>query len=167
MAWSGKDLKMAKITVSSPNHPTFKIEDAFSSNFPDYVPASPNYFPASSRNISPDSSNDFTKYLLATLVFSHLHDDPYIEVMQAYEATNELPIHPLQAHIASPTIVPPVLPPSLLFDPRYFFVPEELLSPKKQIHPPSSSSTTLSNSTWKQACILVPPSFSVYTPTLP
>ncbi|GKD26676.1 reverse transcriptase domain-containing protein, partial [Tanacetum coccineum] len=28
----------------------------------------------------------------------------------------------------------PVLPPSLLFDPRYFFVPEELLPPKKQIH---------------------------------
>ncbi|GKG15277.1 hypothetical protein Tco_0354877, partial [Tanacetum coccineum] len=60
-----------------------------------------------------------------------------------------------------------VLPPSLLFDPQYFFVPEELLPPKKQIHSPSSSSTTLSNSYWKQACILVPPSFSTYTPTLP
>ncbi|GJY73045.1 ribonuclease H-like domain-containing protein [Tanacetum coccineum] len=58
----------------------------------------------------------------------------------------------------------PVLPPSLLFDPRYFFVPEELLPPKKQIH---SSSTTLSNSSRNQTCNLVSPSFSVYTPTPP
>nr|GFB51500.1 hypothetical protein [Tanacetum cinerariifolium] len=95
--------------MSSPNHPTFKIEDAFFFNFPDYVLASPNYFPASSGNTSHDSSNDFTKYLLATLVFSPLHDDPYMEVMQAYDATNELPIPPLQAPIASPTVVPSVL----------------------------------------------------------
>nr|GEZ94651.1 reverse transcriptase domain-containing protein [Tanacetum cinerariifolium] len=60
-----------------------------------------------------------------------------------------------------------VLPPSPLFDPRYFFVPEELLPPKKQIHPPSSSLTTLSNSSRKQACILVTPSFSTYNPTPP
>ncbi|GJT35826.1 hypothetical protein Tco_0926245 [Tanacetum coccineum] len=60
-----------------------------------------------------------------------------------------------------------VLPPSLLFDPRYFFVPEQLLLPKKQIYSPSSSSTTLSNSSRKQAYNLEPPSFSVYTPTPP
>ncbi|GKF45584.1 hypothetical protein Tco_0135386 [Tanacetum coccineum] len=29
--------------MSSPNHPTFDIEDAFSSNFPDYIPASSDY----------------------------------------------------------------------------------------------------------------------------
>ncbi|GJY26347.1 hypothetical protein Tco_0401073 [Tanacetum coccineum] len=29
--------------MSSPSHPTSNIEDAFSSNFPDYIPASPNY----------------------------------------------------------------------------------------------------------------------------
>ncbi|GJX87617.1 hypothetical protein Tco_0339631 [Tanacetum coccineum] len=29
--------------MSSPNHPTSDIEDAFSSNFPDYIPASPDY----------------------------------------------------------------------------------------------------------------------------
>nr|GEZ41304.1 reverse transcriptase domain-containing protein [Tanacetum cinerariifolium] len=29
--------------MSSPNHSTSDIEDAFSSNFPDYIPASPNY----------------------------------------------------------------------------------------------------------------------------
>ncbi|GJU67801.1 hypothetical protein Tco_1254060 [Tanacetum coccineum] len=33
--------------MSSPNHPTSEIEDAFSSNFPDFIPASPDYVPAS------------------------------------------------------------------------------------------------------------------------
>ncbi|GKF58371.1 hypothetical protein Tco_0171908, partial [Tanacetum coccineum] len=46
----------------------------------------------------------------------------------------------------------------------YFFVPEELLPPKKQIH---SSSTMLSNSSRNQTCNLVSPSFSVYAPTSP
>ncbi|GJY64289.1 hypothetical protein Tco_0465749 [Tanacetum coccineum] len=71
--------------------------------------------------------------------------------------------------ITPPTILTPspVLPPSLLFDPRYFFVPEELLPPKKRIHSPSSSSTTLSNSSRNQTCDLVSPSSSVYTPTPP
>ncbi|GJU47549.1 hypothetical protein Tco_1204815 [Tanacetum coccineum] len=55
-----------------------------------------------------------------------------------------------------------VLPPSLLFDPRYFFVPEELLPPKKRICSPSSSSTTLSNPSRNQTCDLVSPSSSVY-----
>ncbi|GJZ14033.1 hypothetical protein Tco_0549263 [Tanacetum coccineum] len=45
MARSGTDLKMAKLVMSSPNHPTSNIEDAFSSNFPDYIPASPDYVP--------------------------------------------------------------------------------------------------------------------------
>ncbi|GJU77532.1 hypothetical protein Tco_1274602 [Tanacetum coccineum] len=39
MARSGTDLKMAKLTMSSPNHPTSNVEDAFSSNFPNYLPA--------------------------------------------------------------------------------------------------------------------------------
>ncbi|GJU78971.1 hypothetical protein Tco_1276041 [Tanacetum coccineum] len=53
--------------MSSSNHPIIvpsdsDIEDAFSStNDLDYFPATP-------RNTSPDSSNDLTKYLLATLV---------------------------------------------------------------------------------------------------
>nr|GEU92995.1 retrovirus-related Pol polyprotein from transposon TNT 1-94 [Tanacetum cinerariifolium] len=67
------------------------------------------YFLATPGNTSPDSSNDLTKYLLATLVFSPLHDDSYMEVMQAYDATNELPIPPLEAPIASPIVMPPVL----------------------------------------------------------
>ncbi|GKA75840.1 hypothetical protein Tco_0782218 [Tanacetum coccineum] len=40
--------------MSSSNHPTSDIEDAFSSNFPNYTPTSPDYFPASSRNIFSD-----------------------------------------------------------------------------------------------------------------
>nr|GEV63151.1 hypothetical protein [Tanacetum cinerariifolium] len=51
--------------MSSPNHPTSDIEDAFSLNFHDY-------FPATSGNNSLNFSDDFTKYLLATLVFSPL-----------------------------------------------------------------------------------------------
>ncbi|GJT47113.1 hypothetical protein Tco_0955828 [Tanacetum coccineum] len=47
MARSGTDLKMAKLTMSSPNHPTSEIEDAFSSKFPDFISASPDYVPAS------------------------------------------------------------------------------------------------------------------------
>ncbi|GJZ35589.1 reverse transcriptase domain-containing protein [Tanacetum coccineum] len=93
--------------MSSSNHPIIvpsdsDIDDVFSSlNVLDYFPATPG-------NTSPDSSNDLTKYLLATLVFSPLHDDPYMEIMQAYDVTdNELPIPPLQAPIAPPTVVSP------------------------------------------------------------
>ncbi|GJS74533.1 hypothetical protein Tco_0707374 [Tanacetum coccineum] len=82
--------------MSSSNHPIIvpsesDIEDAFSStNVPDYFPATPG-------NTSPDSSNDLTKYLLATLVFSPLDDDLYMEIMQAYDATdNELHFFPLE-----------------------------------------------------------------------
>nr|GEU90535.1 hypothetical protein [Tanacetum cinerariifolium] len=123
------------ITISSPNHPTFNNEDAFSFNFP-------NYFPATRGNTSPDSSNDLTKYLLATLVFSPLHDDLYMEVMLAYDATNELPIPPLQAPIASPTVMPPVLS---LFDSRDF-LPLEEISPPKDAETPVESSIPVSSS---------------------
>nr|GFA05097.1 hypothetical protein [Tanacetum cinerariifolium] len=150
-------------TISSPNHPTTNIEEAFSSNFPDYITASPKYFPASPRNISSDPPDNLSKYLFASLAISPFHN------VQTYNVvTNEPPIPP-QDHITPATILTPslVLPPSPLFDPRHFFVPKELLPPKKQIHPASSSLTTLSNSSRKQACILVPPSFSTYTPTPP
>ncbi|GKB24601.1 hypothetical protein Tco_0864002 [Tanacetum coccineum] len=33
--------------MSSPSHPTSNIKDAFSFNFPDYIPALPDYVPAS------------------------------------------------------------------------------------------------------------------------
>ncbi|GJU01096.1 hypothetical protein Tco_1111434 [Tanacetum coccineum] len=92
----------------------FDVEDAFSStNTPDYTPASPDYSPASPGNTSPDPSDDLSKYLLASLAISPFHDDPYMKVMQAYNATsNESPIPLPQAPIAPPT----VLPPSLVFE---------------------------------------------------
>nr|GEV74097.1 hypothetical protein [Tanacetum cinerariifolium]GEW20793.1 hypothetical protein [Tanacetum cinerariifolium] len=84
------------------------VEDAFSSTHsPDYIPASPDYFSASSKNNSFDPLEDLSKYLLASLVISPFHDDPYIKVMQAYNATsNESPIPTPQAPIAPPTILP-------------------------------------------------------------
>nr|GEU82944.1 hypothetical protein [Tanacetum cinerariifolium] len=85
-----------------------------------------NYFSASPRNISPDSSNDFTKYHLDILVFSPLHDDSKIEVIQAYDA-----ISPPQVVIALPTILPPspVLSLSPMSDSQYLF-PSKEISPK-------------------------------------
>ncbi|GKD54655.1 hypothetical protein Tco_1288042 [Tanacetum coccineum] len=97
------------------------IEDAFSStNTPDYTPTSPDYFPASSRNTFSDPSEDLSKDLLASLAISPFYDDPYMKVMQTYNATNnESPIPPPRASIAPPTVLPPslVLPSSPLFDP--------------------------------------------------
>ncbi|GKA61267.1 hypothetical protein Tco_0760674 [Tanacetum coccineum] len=58
MAYSGTDIKMAKLVMSSPNHPSSDIEDDFSSNIPDYISASPDYFPASPGNTSSESSNN-------------------------------------------------------------------------------------------------------------
>ncbi|GJR97218.1 hypothetical protein Tco_0269392 [Tanacetum coccineum] len=102
-----------------------------------------------------------------TLVFSSFYNNTYLKNVQAFYA-KESPISSPDP-ITSPAILTPfpVLPPSLLFDPRYFFVPEELLPPKKQIHSPSSSSTTLFNSSRNQTCNLVSPSSSVYTSTPP
>nr|GFB54772.1 hypothetical protein [Tanacetum cinerariifolium] len=93
-------------------------------------------------NTSPDSSNDLTKYILATLVFLPLHDDLYMEVMQAYDATNELNIPLLQAPIASPTVIPLVLS---LFDSQDFLPPEEI-SPPKYAMTPIESSISVSSS---------------------
>nr|GEV70156.1 hypothetical protein [Tanacetum cinerariifolium] len=153
--------------MSSPNHPISNIEDAFSLNFLDFIPASPDYVPTLSRKTYFSSSNSFGVVPISSPSLSLFHNDPYMKVLQSFYA-KESPIPPPNT-ITPPVILTlsPVLPPSPLFDPRYFFVPEKLLPPKKQIHPPSSSSITLSNSFQKQAYILVPPSFSTYTPTLP
>ncbi|GJU43914.1 hypothetical protein Tco_1201180 [Tanacetum coccineum] len=120
--------------MSSPNHPTSNIEDAFSSNFPDYIPASPNYVPASpGKTYSSSSNNSFGLVPIASPTLSLFHDDPYMKVMHAYYA-KELPIPP-------PTIVPPSLMLSPMFNPQEFFLPKELLPLKKRGHDRSSSST--------------------------
>nr|GEV16565.1 hypothetical protein [Tanacetum cinerariifolium] len=156
--------------MSSPTHPTpSDVDEEYtfpSANILNYTLTLPNYFLATPGNISSDflenSKNDEIPP-----VFLPFYNNPYLKDMQAFYA-KESPIPPPDP--ITPLVIltsSSVLSPSPLFDPRYFFVPEELSPPKKQIHPPSSSSTTLSNSSWKQACILVPPSFSTYTPTPP
>nr|GEX77081.1 hypothetical protein [Tanacetum cinerariifolium] len=153
--------------MSSSNRPTSNIKDAFFANFLDFIPAFPDYVPTSLGNTYASSSNSFGVVPIASPSLLLFHNDPYMKVLQEFYA-KESPIPPPDP-ITPPTILTSslVLPPSLLFDPRYFFVPEEFLPPKKQFYPPSSSSTTLSNSSRMQDCILVPPSFSTYTPTLP
>ncbi|GKF74432.1 hypothetical protein Tco_0220764, partial [Tanacetum coccineum] len=99
--------------MSSPNHPTTDIKDAFSSNFSNYTTASPNYFPVSPGNISPDPPDNLSKYLLASLAILPFHD------MQAYNVVANKPPIPPQDPITPLTILTPspVLLPSLLFDP--------------------------------------------------
>ncbi|GJW40407.1 hypothetical protein Tco_0066252 [Tanacetum coccineum] len=87
--------------LSFPSYPIIiladsDVEDTFSSTHsPDYIPASPDYFPASPGNTSPNFLDDLTKNLLASLALLPFYDDPYMKVMQAYDATdNELPIPP-------------------------------------------------------------------------
>ncbi|GJV89598.1 hypothetical protein Tco_1533536 [Tanacetum coccineum] len=66
--------------MSSPNHPTSNIEDAFSSNFPDYIPASPDYVPASpGKTYSSSSNNSFGLVPIASPTLSLFHDDPYMK----------------------------------------------------------------------------------------
>nr|GEY30975.1 hypothetical protein [Tanacetum cinerariifolium] len=146
--------------MSSPNHHTSNIEDAFSSNFPDYMPASSDYVSASSgKTYSSSLNNSFGLVSIASPTLSLFHDDPYIKVMHAYYAKESL--------IPPPSIVPPSLMLSPIFNPQELFVPKELLPPKEQVSYLTSSPTDSSNPSRKQACILVPPSFLAYTPTLP
>ncbi|GKE86298.1 hypothetical protein Tco_1560040, partial [Tanacetum coccineum] len=98
--------------MSSPNYPTSNIEDAFSSNFPNYIPASPNNVPASPGKTYSSSSN----YSFGLV--------------------------PIESPIQPPTIVPPSTMLSPMFNPQEFFLPEEILSPKKQGHNQSFSSTS-------------------------
>ncbi|GJX59579.1 hypothetical protein Tco_0290969 [Tanacetum coccineum] len=150
--------------MSSPNHSTFDIKDAFSSmNILNYTSVSSDYFPTSSESSSFNSSENSKDNMIPSVI-SPFYNNPCLKDVQAFYA-KESPISPPDP-ITPPAILTPspVLPPSLLFDPRYFFVPEELLPPKNSS---SSSSTTLYNSSWNQTYDLVSPSSSVYTPTPP
>nr|GEU83676.1 hypothetical protein [Tanacetum cinerariifolium] len=116
--------------MSSPNHPTSNIEDAFSSNFLDYLLASSDSVPASSRKTYSISSNSLGVVPIASPSVSLFHDDPYMKIMNAYYAEK------------SPIPPPIITPSSSMPNPQEFFLPEELLSPKKQGHDQSSSSTS-------------------------
>ncbi|GJR32495.1 hypothetical protein Tco_1108727 [Tanacetum coccineum] len=105
--------------MSSSSHPTSNVKDAFSSNFPNYLPASPDYFPASLRNTYSSSSNSFGVVPIASPTLSLFHDDPYMKVMQAFYAEK------------SPILPPTIIPQSSMLNPQEFFLPEELLPPNK------------------------------------
>nr|GEU65295.1 hypothetical protein [Tanacetum cinerariifolium] len=140
--------------MSTPNHLTSNIEDAFSSKFLDFIPASSDYVPTSPGKTYSSSSNSFGVVPIASPSLLLFYNDPYMKVLQAFYA-KESSIPPPNPIIPPVILTPsPVLPPSPLFDPRYFFVPKELLPPKKKIHPHSSSLTTLSNSSRNQAWVL-------------
>ncbi|GJW36984.1 putative reverse transcriptase domain-containing protein [Tanacetum coccineum] len=115
--------------MSSPNHPTSNMEDAFSSNFPNYLPASPDYIPTSPGKTYSSSSNSFGIVLLASPTLSLFHDDPYMKVLPAFYI-EKLPIPP-----------PTIIHPSSIPNPQEFFLPEEFLSPKKQGRSSSSTSS--------------------------
>ncbi|GJY00850.1 hypothetical protein Tco_0359002 [Tanacetum coccineum] len=147
--------------MSSPNRSTSDIEDAFSfMNILNYTSVSSDYFPASAGSNSFNSSENSTDNIIPP-VFSSFYNNPCLKDVQAFYA-KELPISS-----PDPITSQAILTPSLLLDPRYFFVLEELLPPKKRICSSSSSSTALSNSSLNQTSDLVSLSSSVYTPTPP
>nr|GEU42883.1 hypothetical protein [Tanacetum cinerariifolium] len=131
--------------MSSSTHPIIlydsDVEDAFSSiSIPNYTSALPKYSPASPENTFSDTSKDPSEDQLVPIAVLPFHDEPYIKVMQAYYAANELPIPPPLAPIAPPPF-PVLLPQS---NPQNFFLPEEILPPRKQAHFLSHSSADLS-----------------------
>nr|GEZ60842.1 hypothetical protein [Tanacetum cinerariifolium] len=116
--------------MSFPNHPTSNIEDAFSLNFQDFIPVSPDYVPASPGKTYSSSSNSFGVVPITSPSLLLLHDDPYIKVLKAFHTE------------ISPILPPIITPSSLMPNPQEFFLPEELLSPKKQGYDQSSFSTS-------------------------
>ncbi|GJS33248.1 hypothetical protein Tco_0531630 [Tanacetum coccineum] len=66
--------------MSSPNHPTSEIQDAFSSNFLDYIPAFADYVPASpGKTYSSSSNKSFGVVPIVSPTISLFHDDPYMK----------------------------------------------------------------------------------------
>nr|GEU92584.1 reverse transcriptase domain-containing protein [Tanacetum cinerariifolium] len=76
-------------------------------NIPNYTLASPNYSPASLGNTFSYTSEDPSEDQLVPIAISPFYDDPYMKVLQAYYATNELHIPPPPALIAPLTVLLP------------------------------------------------------------
>ncbi|GJR89377.1 hypothetical protein Tco_0213388 [Tanacetum coccineum] len=150
--------------MSSPNHSTSDLEDAFSSmNILNYTSVSSDYFSASSESSSFNSSENFKDNMIPP-VFSSFYNNPCLKDVQAFYA-KELPI-------SSPDLI---TPPAILTPSPYYhhqltirssniFVPEDYYHLRKRIHFPN---TCINFSSRNQTCDLVSPSSSVYTPTPP
>ncbi|GJY40010.1 reverse transcriptase domain-containing protein [Tanacetum coccineum] len=96
--------------MSSPNHSTSDIEDAFSSmNILNYTSVSSDYFPASSESRSFNSSENSTDNMIP-LVFSSFYNNPYLKNVLSFYA-KESPISSLD-----PITPPAILTPSLIFE---------------------------------------------------
>ncbi|GKA66360.1 hypothetical protein Tco_0766168 [Tanacetum coccineum] len=113
--------------MSSPDRPISNMEDAFSSNFPNYLPASPDYIPTSPGKTYSGSSNSFGIVRITSPTLSLFHDDPYMKALQAFYTEK------------SPILPPPIIPPSSIPKPQESFLPEEFMSPKKRGRSSSSS----------------------------
>nr|GEX72545.1 hypothetical protein [Tanacetum cinerariifolium] len=94
-------------TMSSPDHPTSNIEDAFSSSFLDFIPASSDYVLTLPRKTYSSSSDSFGVVLIASPSLSLFHNDPYMKILQAFYA-KELPIPPPNP-ITPPVILTPYI----------------------------------------------------------
>ncbi|GKA50379.1 hypothetical protein Tco_0743452 [Tanacetum coccineum] len=93
--------------MSSPSYPTSNIEDAFSFNFPNYIPASPDYVPPSpGKTYSSSSNNSFGLVPIASPTLLLFYDDPFMKVMHAYYA-KESPIPPPTIGLIQIKILPP------------------------------------------------------------
>ncbi|GJV62042.1 hypothetical protein Tco_1468142 [Tanacetum coccineum] len=114
--------------MSSPDHPTPNMEDAFSSNIPNhFLLVSPDYVPASLGNTYSSASNPFGIVPLAPPTLSLFNDDPYIndpymKVLQDFYTEK------------SPILTPNIIPPKT----QEHFLPEGLLSPM-QLSPSTPS----------------------------
>ncbi|GKD36290.1 hypothetical protein Tco_1251799, partial [Tanacetum coccineum] len=96
--------------MSSPNHSTSNIEDAFSSmNILNYTSVSSDYFPASSGSSSFNSSEDSRDGMIPP-TFSLFYNNPYLKDVQAFYA-KESPIPP-----PDPITPPVILTPSPIYE---------------------------------------------------
>ncbi|GJZ20441.1 hypothetical protein Tco_0557031 [Tanacetum coccineum] len=102
--------------MSSPDHPTSNMEDAFSSNFLNYLPlASLDYIPTSPGKTYSSSSNSFGIVPLISPTLSLFHDDPYMKALQAFYTEK------------SPNSPPTIIPPSSIPKPQEFFLLEKFM----------------------------------------
>ncbi|GJZ97150.1 hypothetical protein Tco_0669603 [Tanacetum coccineum] len=96
--------------MSSPNHPTSDIENAFSTNFPDYTPASPDYFPASPGNTSSSSSNNT---FVTILPLSIVPPSPVLSLSPMFDSRDFFPPEEIppskdtETHVESPIPISP------------------------------------------------------------